>query len=96
MDLPNPGIESGSPALQMDYLPTELSGKPFESESESCSVVSDSLQPTSSMDFSMWETSPLKVVLSQGSVLGLKSPSLSGKAFPQLDLWKNTSILTSE
>ena len=44
----------------------------------------------------MWETSPLKVVLSQGSVLGLKSPSLSGKAFPQLDLWKNTSILTSE
>ena len=46
VDLPNPGIESGSPALQMDYLPTELSGKPFESESESCSVVSDSLQPT--------------------------------------------------
>ena len=38
----------------------------------------------------------LKVVLSQRSVLGLKSPSLSGKAFPQLDLWKNTSILTSE
>ena len=27
-DLPNPGIELGSPALQEDSLPTELSGKP--------------------------------------------------------------------
>ena len=28
-DLPDPGIELGSPALQADSLPTELSGKPF-------------------------------------------------------------------
>ena len=28
MDLPNPGIELGSPVLQADSLPTELSGKP--------------------------------------------------------------------
>ena len=28
-DLPNPGIELGSPALQADSLPTELSGKPY-------------------------------------------------------------------
>ena len=27
-DLPNPGIEPGSPALQVDSLPSELSGKP--------------------------------------------------------------------
>ena len=27
-DLPNPGIELGSPALQTDSLPIELSGKP--------------------------------------------------------------------
>ena len=27
-DLPNPGIEAGSPALQADSLPTELQGKP--------------------------------------------------------------------
>ena len=27
-DLPNLGIELGSPALQVDSLPTELSGKP--------------------------------------------------------------------
>ena len=27
-DLPNPGIELGSPAFQADCLPTELSGKP--------------------------------------------------------------------
>ena len=27
MDLPDPGIEPGSPVLQADSLPTELSGK---------------------------------------------------------------------
>ena len=27
-DLPNPGIQPGSPALQEDSLPTELPGKP--------------------------------------------------------------------
>ena len=27
VDLPDPGIEPGSPALQVDSLPTELSGK---------------------------------------------------------------------
>ena len=30
-DLPNPGIEPGSPALQADSLPAELQGKPFSS-----------------------------------------------------------------
>ena len=28
-DLPDPGIEPGSPALQADSLPSELSGKPI-------------------------------------------------------------------
>ena len=28
-DLPDPGIESGSPALQADSLPTELRGQPW-------------------------------------------------------------------
>ena len=28
-DLPEPGIEPGPAALQVDSLPTELSGKPF-------------------------------------------------------------------
>ena len=28
VDLPNPGIKQGSHALQVDFLPTELSGKP--------------------------------------------------------------------
>ena len=31
-DLPNPGIEPGSPALQSDSLSTELSGKPLDEE----------------------------------------------------------------
>ena len=30
-DLPNPGIEQGSPALQADPLPTELSENPYRS-----------------------------------------------------------------
>ena len=29
MNLPKPGIEPGSPALQVNSLPTELSGKPY-------------------------------------------------------------------
>ena len=58
-DLPNPGIEPGSPALQADALSSEPLGKPqyglairkvlymhaHDSESESRSVVSDSLCP---------------------------------------------------
>ena len=28
-DLPDPGIEPGSPALQADFLPSEPVGKPF-------------------------------------------------------------------
>ena len=41
-DLPNPGIELRSPALQADSLTSEPPGK---SESESCSIASDSLRP---------------------------------------------------
>ena len=39
MDLPNPGIELGSPALQADSLPTELSGKPLSNYKETSLVV---------------------------------------------------------
>ena len=31
-DLPDPGVKPGSPALQVDSLPTELSGKPIETK----------------------------------------------------------------
>ena len=31
-DLPDPGIELGSSALQVDSLPTELSGKPYSKD----------------------------------------------------------------
>ena len=46
-DLPNPGIKSGSPALQADSLPSEPPGKPTKSYSvqSSRSVVSDSVTP---------------------------------------------------
>ena len=43
-DLPDPGIEPRSPALQTDALPTEQQEKPAVSEL-SCSVVSDSATP---------------------------------------------------
>ena len=33
-DLPNPGIESGSPALQVDSLPAEPPGKPTDTHSD--------------------------------------------------------------
>ena len=33
-DLPDPGIEPGSPTLQVDSLPNELPGKPQEMESK--------------------------------------------------------------
>ena len=42
-DLPNPGIQPRSPALQVDSLPAEPQGSP--NESENCSVLSDSLRP---------------------------------------------------
>ena len=32
VDLPNPGIEPGSPALQADSLPSEPPGKPYSTE----------------------------------------------------------------
>ena len=35
-DLPNSGIEPGSPALQADSLPTELSGKPQNPKNRYC------------------------------------------------------------
>ena len=38
-DLPNPGIEPGSPALQAASLPTELPGKPKSTEVGSLSLL---------------------------------------------------------
>ena len=46
VDLPDPGIEPGSPALQVDSLPTELSGKSFSyfaaaKSLQSCPILCD-------------------------------------------------------
>ena len=35
LDLPNPGIKLGSPELQANSLPTELSGKPMNNTDKS-------------------------------------------------------------
>jgi len=48
VDLPDPGIKPGSPALQVDSLPTKLTGKLtllIRSGQISRSVVSESLRP---------------------------------------------------
>ena len=41
-DLPDPGIESGSPVLQADSLPFELQGRPLESDWVGSNFVSNS------------------------------------------------------
>ena len=38
MDLPDPGIEPGSPALKADSLPAELPGKPIISNNYSLQI----------------------------------------------------------
>ena len=53
VDLPDPGIELGSPALQVDSLPTELSGKP-----KNTGVGSLSLTPADVPDTGMKPGSP--------------------------------------
>ena len=70
-DLPDPGIEPGSPALQTDSSPSEPSGT-LKSESESHSVVSDSLR--SHGIYSPWN--------SPGQDTGVGSLSLLQGIFP--------------
>ena len=40
-DLPNPGIKSGSPALQADSLPAELPRKPTVKYGETLEIFND-------------------------------------------------------
>ena len=42
-DLPDSGIEPGSSALQVDSLPTELSGKPYNYECHCLEIEADKL-----------------------------------------------------
>ena len=46
VDLPNPGIELGSPALQADSLPAELLGKPQENN-KYCILAEKAMAPHS-------------------------------------------------
>ena len=71
-DLLNPGIEPESPSLQADSLPSEPARKPEIHESESFSVVSDSLQPHGL--YSPWS--------SPGQKTGVGSLSLLQGIFP--------------
>ena len=43
MNLPDPGIEPGSPALQVDSLPSQSPGKP----EEAVSIMTDCFRPDS-------------------------------------------------
>jgi len=44
-DLPNPGIQPRSPALQVDSLPAEPLGKPKNTEVGSLSLLQGNVQP---------------------------------------------------
>ena len=46
MDIPDPGIELGSPALQADSLPTELPEKPLGRHAAAAAAKSRQLCPT--------------------------------------------------
>ena len=86
-DLPNPGIELGSPALQPDSLPTELSGKPSESQTPFKTQPDD---PGRLPDVSCWKcffslndfSGDLLPLKHQLQLLALKWPVLS-----QAPLW---------
>ena len=45
-DLPNPGIKSRSPTLQVDYLPPEPQGKPKNTGVDSLSVLQQISSPS--------------------------------------------------
>ena len=85
-NLPHPGIEPWSPALQADSLPFELQGSP-QSESETRSTVLDSLQPHEL--YSPWNspgqnTEVGSLSLLQGIFPGmeLRSPALQVDSLP--------------
>ena len=61
-DLPNPGIELGSPALQADSLQTELSGKPDEGEREWKSWLKTQHSKNSDRFYFSWAPKSLQMV----------------------------------
>ena len=63
MDLPNPGIEPGSPALQMASLSTELSRKPMLKEESPFSIALSSPHLVSNLSKSLFEYQQLNVNL---------------------------------
>ena len=76
-DLPNPGIELGSPALQTDALSSEPLGKP----SEIHSVMSDSLRPQGL--YSPWDSPGQNTGVGSSSLLrGIFSNQESNPGFP--------------
>ena len=52
VDLPNPGIEPGSPALQVDSLPTKLWGKP--DHTPKCPHINDSVSWVTTLLLVKW------------------------------------------
>ena len=73
-DLPNPGIEPGSPALQADSLPSESSGK-----------LRTTLARTKSLVLSALESAPLPETVGQAQLgqAALWKPGLQSSGFQQ-------------
>ena len=92
-DLPNWGIEPRPPALQADFLPSELQGKPLQ---KSCSIMSSSLWPNGLYSSGIpqarilaWVTFPFSRGSSQPRD-GTKVPHIAGRFFTS---WATKEVL---
>ena len=75
VDLPDPGIELGSPALQADSLPTELSGKPCLVLNIHCLCFSQLFKVESGVLFGkVCDSAQQRRHLGEASVLGRQVP----------------------
>ena len=97
MDLPDPGIKSGSCALQEDSLPTELSGKPFiirlllikkrrvNSKKESNFDLDNKDKEHVSFHYGMFEPRSTQYTSHTGSIdsIPLPKPTRAGQCLPQ-------------
>ena len=90
-DLPNPGIEPRSPALQADSLPAELQGKPKNTGVGSLSLLQQ-IFPTKE---SNWGLLHCRQILYQLSYQGSLCLSLNLQYCFQFSIWCQTLLLGS-
>ena len=104
MDLPDPGIKSGSPALQVDSLPTELPGKPqnsYQSVQSLSHVLLFATPWTSACQASLSITNSqsllklmsIKLVMPSNHLILCHPLLLPPSIFPNIRVFSNESVL---